>query len=96
MKYRNLFAAFLVVALAFTGCAKKEAPAPVVPAFKVGLVTDLGGIDDKSFNQGTWEGIVRFGTENNYVKGTDFKYLQSAAGPTTYRTSRPSRTRSST
>lgn len=23
----------------------------------IGLVTDIGGIDDKSFNQGTWEGI---------------------------------------
>lgn len=27
--------------------------------FKVGMVTDAGTIDDKSFNQGTWEGIVR-------------------------------------
>ncbi|HUW71239.1 MAG TPA: BMP family ABC transporter substrate-binding protein [bacterium] len=82
MKYRTLFAALLVVALAFTGCAKKAeapAPAPAAPAFKVGLVTDLGGIDDKSFNQGTWEGIVRFGEENKLVKGTDYKYLQSAA-----------------
>ncbi|HCX96993.1 MAG TPA: BMP family ABC transporter substrate-binding protein, partial [Spirochaetaceae bacterium] len=33
--------------------------APVFAQFKVGLVTDVGGIDDKSFNQGTWEGIVR-------------------------------------
>ena len=24
---------------------------------KVGMVTDSGTIDDKSFNQGTWEGI---------------------------------------
>ena len=24
---------------------------------KVGMVTDAGTIDDKSFNQGTWEGI---------------------------------------
>ncbi|PKL23888.1 MAG: BMP family ABC transporter substrate-binding protein [Spirochaetae bacterium HGW-Spirochaetae-3] len=81
MKYRTFFATLLVVALAFTGCAKAEkaAPVPAKPAFKVGLVTDLGGIDDKSFNQGTWEGIVRFGEENGLVKGTDTKYLQSAA-----------------
>lgn len=45
--------------------------------FKVGLVTDLGGIDDKSFNQGTWEGIVRFGVDNKLTKGTDYKFLQS-------------------
>jgi basic membrane lipoprotein Med (substrate-binding protein (PBP1-ABC) superfamily) len=24
---------------------------------KVGFVTDTGGIDDKSFNQGTWEAL---------------------------------------
>jgi len=26
---------------------------------RVGMVTDAGTIDDKSFNQGTWEGILR-------------------------------------
>ena len=26
---------------------------------KVGMVTDTGTIDDKSFNQGTWEGIEK-------------------------------------
>ncbi|MGE5583716.1 MAG: BMP family lipoprotein [Bacillota bacterium] len=30
---------------------------------KVGMVTDSGTIDDKSFNQGTWEGVVRAGKE---------------------------------
>ena len=81
MKYRTFFAVLLIAALAFTGCAKEEKAAPVAakPAFKVGLVTDLGGIDDKSFNQGTWEGIIRFGEENGLVKGTDYKYLQSGA-----------------
>jgi len=81
MKYRTFFATLLVVALAFTGCAKTEKAAPAAdkPAFKVGLVTDIGGIDDKSFNQSTWEGIVRFGEENGLVKGTDYKYLQSGA-----------------
>jgi basic membrane protein A len=47
--------------------------------FSVGLVTDIGGIDDKSFNQGTWEGIVRFGVENKLKKDTGYKYLQSSA-----------------
>lgn len=79
MKYRSFFAVLLIVALAMTGCAKKEAAAPAAPTFKIGLVTDLGGIDDKSFNQGTWEGIVRFGNENMLTKGTDYKYLQSSA-----------------
>ncbi|MGE5606371.1 MAG: BMP family lipoprotein, partial [Bacteroidota bacterium] len=30
---------------------------------KVGMVTDAGTIDDKSFNQGTWEGVLRAGEE---------------------------------
>ena len=41
-------------------------------ALKVGMVTDSGTIDDKSFNQGTWEGIglaeEEFGIEKNYLK----------------------------
>ena len=39
---------------------------------KVGMVTDSGTIDDKSFNQGTWEGLIeakeKLGIENNYLK----------------------------
>ncbi|WP_141430845.1 BMP family protein [Bacillus sp. 03113] len=47
--------------------------------FKVGMVTDEGGIDDKSFNQSAWEGITKFGKENNLDEGKGFKYLQSTA-----------------
>ncbi|VYU01123.1 BMP family ABC transporter substrate-binding protein [Clostridium tertium] len=39
---------------------------------KVGMVTDAGTIDDKSFNQGTWEGILKAKEElkvdANYLK----------------------------
>ena len=52
--------------------------APVFAQFKVGLVTDVGGIDDKSFNQGTWEGIVKFAADNKIPKA-NYKYLQSSA-----------------
>lgn len=41
---------------------------------KVGMVTDAGTIDDKSFNQGTWEGIKKaeaeLKVETNYLKPT--------------------------
>lgn len=41
---------------------------------KVGMVTDSGTIDDKSFNQGTWEGIKKsekdFGISKKYLKPT--------------------------
>lgn len=40
--------------------------------FKVGMVTDAGTIDDKSFNQGTWEGIQKAAkelkVESKYLK----------------------------
>ncbi len=54
---------------------------PVFAQFKVGLVTDVGGIDDRSFNQGTWEGIVRFAKDYFKVNAptANFKYLQSSA-----------------
>ncbi|XID93661.1 BMP family protein [Paenibacillaceae bacterium WGS1546] len=41
---------------------------------KVGMVTDAGTIDDKSFNQGTYEGLVKAAEE----LGLEYKYLQPA------------------
>lgn len=50
---------------------------------KVGMVTDAGTIDDKSFNQGTWEGIQKaekdLGVEAKYLKPsgtTEADYLK--------------------
>jgi basic membrane protein A len=59
-------------------CAMAMASAAFA-APKVGLVTDIGGIDDKSFNQGTWEGIKAYAQENKLAVGKEIKYLQSAA-----------------
>ncbi|WP_195576089.1 BMP family lipoprotein [Paenibacillus sp. 1001270B_150601_E10] len=42
--------------------------------FKVGMVTDAGTIDDKSFNQGTYEGIEKANKDFNM----DYKYLKPA------------------
>lgn len=41
---------------------------------KVGMVTDSGTIDDKSFNQGTWEGVLEAESE----LGVDVNYLKPA------------------
>jgi len=49
------------------GAAKKS-------NLRVGMVTDSGTIDDKSFNQGTWEGVVRAGKDY----ALDTKYLKPA------------------
>ena len=44
-----------------------------VPAFKVGQVTDLGGIDDKSFNATAYAGVTKAVAD----LGVDGKYLES-------------------
>ncbi len=46
--------------------------------FTVAMVTDVGGVDDKSFNQSAWEGLQAFGADNGLEKGkSGFDYLQS-------------------
>lgn len=48
------------------------------PDFKIGLVTDTGGVDDKSFNQSAWEGMVRFGKDHGLEENKGYRYLQSS------------------
>ncbi len=52
------------------GCGSKSESSD--SQLKVGMVTDAGTIDDKSFNQGTWEGILKakseLGIDNNYLR----------------------------
>ncbi|MFL6558938.1 MAG: BMP family ABC transporter substrate-binding protein, partial [Bacillus sp. (in: firmicutes)] len=46
--------------------------------FSVAMVTDIGGVDDKSFNQSAWEGLQKFGKDNGLTKGKGgYDYLQS-------------------
>ncbi len=33
--------------------------------YRIAMITDAGDIDDESFNQGTWEGIVEYAQANN-------------------------------
>lgn len=40
--------------------------------YELALVTDIGTIDDKSFNQGSWEGLKQYAEENNIT----YKYYQ--------------------
>lgn len=44
---------------ATTTAAPAPAAKPAAKLMKVGMITDAGTIDDKSFNQGTWEGILK-------------------------------------
>ncbi|MDE6357222.1 MAG: BMP family ABC transporter substrate-binding protein, partial [Eubacteriales bacterium] len=41
--------------------------------YDIALVTDGGSIDDKAFNQGSWEGLVKYAEETN----TSYKYYQA-------------------
>lgn len=42
------------------------------------MITDIGGVDDKSFNQSAWEGISAYGEENGLERGAQgYDYIQS-------------------
>ena len=61
-----------------TAAETKTASEPSDGGFELALVTDLGTIDDKSFNQGAWEGLTRYAEENNI----SYKYYQPQEGTT--------------
>ena len=44
---------------------------------KAAIVTDTGGVDDKSFNQSAWEGLQDWGKEHNLSKDNGYTYYQS-------------------
>ena len=77
MKKLFALAAAAVLALSlFAGCSSQKA--------ELALITDIGTIDDKSFNQGSWEGLVKYaeekGISKKYYKPTEKSndaYLQS-------------------
>ena len=61
-----------VLMLSLIGCQSNELT-PVTDKLKVGMVTDSGSIDDKSFNQGAWEGLVKYKEDN---PNCEIQYLQ--------------------
>lgn len=72
--------AIMLVAVSLAGCSGNTNAAIVGP--DITLITDKGNIDDKSFNQGSWEGVVEFATQNKiphtYIKpeeASDAGYL---------------------
>lgn len=87
---KKLLALVLAMVMAFSlvacGGAASSAPAaasgdagtsaPVVEgkSIKVGMVTDVGGVNDKSFNQTSWEGLTALAAENANV---EVRYLES-------------------
>ena len=60
--------------------AATEETAETAGDFSIAMVTDVGGVDDKSFNQSAWEGVQAWGNENGLSKGDGgYDYLQSAS-----------------
>ncbi|MBP9920614.1 MAG: BMP family ABC transporter substrate-binding protein [Proteiniclasticum sp.] len=52
----------LMVGMIMVGCGTKSEGEG--SGFEIALITDKGNIDDKSFNQGSWEGVVEFAKAN--------------------------------
>lgn len=56
-----------MLVLTMVGCNTKS-------GYELALVTDIGTIDDKSFNQGSWEGVEAYAKEHDVT----YKYYQPA------------------
>lgn len=56
-KVQFLVVIFIVMAMALAACSGGGDDCSSEDVFCVGLVTDVGEIDDKSFNQSAWEGV---------------------------------------
>lgn len=72
--------AVMLVSMSLVGCT--GAGSGPGKGAEIALITDKGNIDDKSFNQGSWDGVVAFaeaeGISHQYIKpedATDDDYL---------------------
>ncbi|WP_025025408.1 BMP family lipoprotein [Caldalkalibacillus mannanilyticus] len=88
--FSQLLVLMLVLGLVLAACGQAPAEPEATPgaeapeqppaeqtgeAFKVAMVTDVGGVDDNSFNQSAWEGHERMEQELGY----QVAYLQSTS-----------------
>ena len=71
----------VALTLLATACAPRTGggAAPAADKLKIGLVTDTGGVNDKSFNQSAWAGVQRAAQEF----GFEAKFIESKQ-PTDY------------
>lgn len=78
-KIAVLISCVLIAAVVLSGCGNRENSSGTSKkeSFKVAMVTGIGGVDDKSFNQSSWEGLTRFAKDNDLKTGSDVKYLES-------------------
>ncbi len=76
----KIFVIVALLALTIVALAACASPAAAPSAkLKVGLVTDVGGVNDKSFNQSAWAGVQK--AQKDF--GMDVKFIESKQ-PTDY------------
>lgn len=60
---KKVMAAVLTAAMVASVSAMPQMVAAADDEFKIGLITDVGGVNDGSFNQSAWEGLEKAGEE---------------------------------
>ncbi len=73
-KYLALLLAAIMVLALFAGCSNDNANEGGDKTFKIGMVTDVGGVNDKSFNETSWKGLQDL---KNADKRFEVNYLES-------------------
>jgi basic membrane protein A and related proteins len=66
MKVKSTVVVLLALALLFSACGNSDQAATASAAaasVSVAMVTDVGGVNDKSFNQSAWEGLQKAETD---------------------------------
>ena len=71
---KKVMAAVLTAAMVASVSAMPQMVAAADDEFKIGLITDVGGVNDGSFNQSAWEGLEKAGEG----LGVEVNYLESA------------------
>lgn len=69
-----IVSAFLIFTTSMPACAPATADCRLEELFCVGLVTDVGRVNDRSFNQSCWEGMQRAEEE----LGARIEYIETA------------------
>ncbi len=75
---KKLLAAVLSAAMVFclAACGSSDTSTSSDEPYKIGMVTDTGGVNDGSFNQSSWEGLSQLGED--YEGVIEVNYLESA------------------
>ena len=79
MKFKKLISLSLTMIVSagiLVGCGSSDGDSATEGKIKVGMITDVGGVHDDSFNQSSWEGLQAIQKELGKDK-LDVNYLES-------------------